>query len=76
METRQDYKGEVYLSPSEIASFLGLPLNRVYSLLQSGELTGSRIGKHWRVAESDFKAFMQACRHVPSQRGGIHEIPG
>ena len=67
---------EVYLSPEDISWFIGLPLNRIYRLLRSGQLKGSRIGKHWRIAESDFKAFMKSCLYVPSQESEIREIPG
>lgn len=71
---QEECKEEVYLTPSEISSFLGIPLNHIYNLLKSGELKGYRIGIQWRIADSDFKAFMQARRYQPSQESGIHEI--
>ena len=38
-----------YLTPEELAAFLGLGLTSVYSLIKSGEINSRRFGRLYRI---------------------------
>ncbi len=38
------------LSVSEVAEYLGVGKNRVYELLNTGELKGFRMGSTWKIS--------------------------
>ena len=46
-----------YLTPKEVMELLYIGKNTLYGLLNSGELKGFRIGKQWRVAKGNLRAF-------------------
>lgn len=48
--------GEV-LTPALLASRWGVSTTLVYDLLNSGKLTGFRLGKLWRVRVADVEAY-------------------
>ncbi len=48
-----------HLRPSEVAKRLRVGRARVYAWLDSGELRGYKIGKHWRVEPADLDAFVR-----------------
>jgi excisionase family DNA binding protein len=52
-------KIEQYYSADEIAEKLSLTPRVVRELLKSGELKGIKIGRSWRVPESNLKAFLK-----------------
>lgn len=43
------------LCPRQIADMSGLTQQRVYGLIQSGELKAKKTGKYWRVRRVDFE---------------------
>lgn len=47
------------LGPQQIAEAAGLTQQRVYSLIQSGELKAQKIGKYWRVRRVDFERWQR-----------------
>jgi excisionase family DNA binding protein len=49
---------KVYTS-EEAAEILKVPERNVLDLLRSGRLTGFKVGKYWRVKESDLEKFME-----------------
>ena len=55
---------DTYLTVEEIAESLKMPIETIRVWLRNGKLKGIRIGKYWRVKETDFKDF------IAEQRGG------
>jgi len=49
---------EALLTTQEVANILKVTVRTVYSLLESGELPGVKIGRVWRVSEDDLQAFI------------------
>ena len=49
---------EALLTTQEVANILKVTVRTVYSLLESGELQGVKIGRVWRVREEDLQAFL------------------
>lgn len=49
-----------FMTPQEVAEHLRVSKMTVYRLLKSGELPSVRIGRSWRVRESDVHAFLKA----------------
>lgn len=39
-----------FLKPWQVSQYLGIPIEKVYSMLESGELPGEKIDGHWRVS--------------------------
>jgi excisionase family DNA binding protein len=46
------------MSPSEVATTLGVPEQDVMSIIESGELAAKRIGASYRVRRSDLEAYL------------------
>jgi excisionase family DNA binding protein len=65
-------------SPEEVAERLGMSRYTIGEWLRSGRLKGRRIGRFWRVKESDLQAFIDdppplqpatpAAKDAPSER--------
>ncbi len=49
-----------FLTPAEVAEQLRVSAMTVYRLIKSGELRAARIGKSYRVLESDVDAYLAA----------------
>jgi excisionase family DNA binding protein len=47
-----------FLTPAEVAEQLRVSAMTVYRLIKSGELRAARIGKSYRVLESDVDAYL------------------
>jgi excisionase family DNA binding protein len=47
-----------FLTPAEVADQLRVSAMTVYRLIKSGELRAARIGKSYRVLESDVDAYL------------------
>lgn len=48
-----------YLTVSEVAENLKIPVATIRDWLRRGHLKGVRLGRHWRVKEIDFKSFIK-----------------
>lgn len=48
-----------YLTAKDVMQMLQLSRNMVYKLLQGGKIPATKIGRNYRIAESDVAAFMQ-----------------
>ena len=48
-----------YYSVTEICDALKLDSKPVYAAVQTGDLKASKLGKTWRVAESDLYAWIE-----------------
>lgn len=56
-DSRQPESSGALLTPAQVADKAQLTQQRVYRLLERGELRGQKIGKYWRIAERDFEAW-------------------
>ena len=50
------------LEINEIQSLLGIGRNKVYNLLQTGEIAAFKIGKAWKVTSEDVEAYLEKQR--------------
>ncbi len=50
------------LSPVEVADRLAVSRDHVFTLMRSGSLAFVRIGRCYRVTETDLEEFVAACR--------------
>ena len=64
---------EKIYTPEEIAERLQVQERTVYGWLRSGKLRGSKLGRLWRVRESDFTAFMEAAMPKRASEDGEEE---
>jgi excisionase family DNA binding protein len=49
---------EKYYSPEDVAEILGVKDRTVRAWLKSGKLKGKKLGRLWRVKESDLEEFI------------------
>ncbi len=66
---------DTFLTPEEIAEALKIETRTVYSWLRSGELTGSKLGRLWRVRETDFDYWVNANRSESREQQPGADIP-
>jgi excisionase family DNA binding protein len=66
---------EKYLSPEEIAEKLGIVPATVREWLRKGELKGLKLGRLWRVKESDLQAFLES-KGITSEKTESSDAPG
>jgi excisionase family DNA binding protein len=62
-------------SPEEVAERLGMSRSTIGEWLRSGRLKGRRIGRFWRVKESDLQAFMDNPPPLPRHPQGAQPTP-
>lgn len=53
-----NYTEDEILTVNDVAEILYIGKNTVYSLLQSGELRGFRLGKSWRIPRECLNQFI------------------
>ena len=58
------------LTPEEIAQRCALSVKTIYRKINAGELAASRLGNRFRVAESDFAAWVERNRVRARSPGG------
>ena len=49
---------EKLLTTQEVADHLGLTQRTIYTYIQSGSLRAVKIGREWRIKESELEAFI------------------
>jgi excisionase family DNA binding protein len=54
---------DIYLTPEQIADRLTVKKNTVYSWLRLKKLNGVKLGKIWRVSETDLKSFLSTDKN-------------
>ncbi len=57
---------QILLTPSDVAKRLKMNERTVTQWLRNGYLRGFKIGKEWRVSETDLEAFIEASANKPS----------
>ena len=50
------------LEINEIQNLLGIGRNKVYNLLQTGEIAAFKIGNGWKVTAEDLEAYIEKQR--------------
>jgi excisionase family DNA binding protein len=53
-----------WLSVADICDYMGVSAYVVTSVLRSGELTGVKFGREWRVAKSDLEDWINRRRQA------------
>ena len=49
---------EKLLTTQEVADHLGLTQRTIYTYIQSGSLRAVKVGREWRIKESELEAFI------------------
>lgn len=65
-------KDEIYLSPEDLAKKFNISLSSVYKLVRSGEIPSIRLGKIYRIPESDLTTYL---RRQKTKKEGASSIP-
>ena len=50
------------LEINEVQELLGIGRNKVYSLLQNGEIAAFKIGREWKITEEAVEAYISKLR--------------
>lgn len=53
------FKGETYLTPEQVAEKLQLSLTTIYNLIKSKEIPSIRLGKCFRIPESELFSYIR-----------------
>jgi excisionase family DNA binding protein len=58
MPARRSYAGDPLLTVSEVAATMRVSNMTVYRLIKSGQLAALRVGKNYRIRESDMNQYL------------------
>jgi excisionase family DNA binding protein len=58
MEGRRSFEGDLLLTVREVAATMRVSTMTVYRLIKSGELPAIRVGKNYRIRESDVNRYL------------------
>ena len=58
MPARRSYAGDPLLTVREVAATMRVSNMTVYRLIKSGQLAALRVGKNYRIRESDMNAYL------------------
>ena len=58
MPARRSYAGDPLLTVSEVAATMRVSNMTVYRLIKSGQLAALRVGKNYRIRESDMNTYL------------------
>jgi excisionase family DNA binding protein len=58
LPARRSYTGDPLLTVSEVAATMRVSNMTVYRLIKSGQLAALRVGKNYRIRESDMNAYL------------------
>jgi acetyl-CoA synthetase len=50
---------ETVYTPNEVAKRLKVDRDTIYKLLQDGELKGKKVGRLWRVSDSNLNEYLK-----------------
>lgn len=68
MAKRRGYVGENLLTVAEVAAVMRVSNMTVYRLIKSGQLAALKVGKNYRIRESDIERYLTDR----SVGGGLH----
>ena len=60
---------------SDLVERLPLSRNRIYQLLESGELVGIKVGAKWLVSEPNVLRWLQTANGAPDTKGSVEHTP-
>ncbi|MGH2717937.1 MAG: helix-turn-helix domain-containing protein [Actinomycetota bacterium] len=58
MPPRKSFSGDHLLTVSEVAAIMRVSNMTVYRLIKSGQLAALRVGKNYRIRESDMNQYL------------------
>jgi len=58
MPARRSFSGDQLLTVSEVAATMRVSNMTVYRLIKSGQLPALRVGKNYRIRESDLNQYL------------------
>jgi excisionase family DNA binding protein len=58
-------------SPEEVAEYLQVHRETVMENLRSARLRGRKVGRLWRISESDLQAYIDAYTNQPGRLGRL-----
>jgi excisionase family DNA binding protein len=58
MGGRRSFEGDLLLTVREVAATMRVSTMTVYRLIKSGELPAIRVGKNYRIRESDVDRYL------------------
>lgn len=68
MPKRSPYVGDRLLTVGEVASLMRVSNMTVYRLIKAGQLAAIRVGKNYRIRESDVSTYLtQRAVHVETE---------
>lgn len=62
MDTIERPERQTFLTTEDLLGCLKVNARTVYRLIRSGELPAVRIGRQWRIRQSDFEAWLERQR--------------
>lgn len=71
MAGRGGYVGEKLLTVSEVASMMRVSNMTVYRLIKSGQMAAIRVGKNYRIRESDVNGYLIERSVHPTTGKGV-----
>jgi excisionase family DNA binding protein len=74
MERVLEAKNDRLLTTSEAAALIGVTPGRIWQLIQSGELSGIRLGTIWLVPEKELDKFKVRQTKVGRPRSGSSQV--
>lgn len=60
-----DINNDIYHSPEELAKRFKVSLSSIYKLVRSGEIPSIRLGKIYRIPDSDLQQYLRKQRFKP-----------
>jgi excisionase family DNA binding protein len=63
------------LTLPEVAAHLKLPVKTTRKFVVAGTIRGFKVGRQWRVRESDLEAYIDHQRYLAEQQRGDRPLP-
>lgn len=60
-----------YRTIEEVAELLGVRYQLIYKLVRAGDLPAIRIGRVYRITDSDLDAYLESKKTQPAPAGGV-----
>lgn len=51
-------KVEAFMKPWQVSKYLGITIEEVYNMLESGELPGTKIEERWRIRRTKLEKWL------------------
>jgi excisionase family DNA binding protein len=47
-----------FITPLDVSRYLGIPIGKIYKMLDAGELPAVRLGSRWRIRISELERWL------------------